>query len=155
MKNQEVLLGNYEENKKVQDGKIKELTSKMQAQDEKIKAQTKSMQVLEKKIADHMNAQISKKEDQKMTVDNFPTSSSYIFSDTYTWKINQLQKKIEKAKNDYCRDEPLIRSFYTSRGHKLNIELCLNGDEDSWNEDVAIFFKTEEGIFDDVVKWPM
>ena len=57
---------------------------------------------------------------------------------------------MDQAGHDCNRNKPLVRSFYTSRGHKLKIELFLN-----WNETVFLYFQTQNGVFDDVVKWPM
>ena len=93
--------------------------------------------------------------EQKQKIDNILDSSSHVFTDTYIWKINQFSKKMDQAEHDCNRDQPLVKSFYTSRGHKLQISLYLNGYEESWDEDVSIFFNTAVGIFDDVVKWPV
>ena len=51
-------------------------------------------------------------------------------------------------------EDDVSQSFYTSRGHKLNVLLSLDQSNRS-NEYIAIYFHTEEVNFDDVVKWPM
>ena len=48
---------------------------------------------------------------------------------------------MDQAGHDCNRNKPLVRSFYTSRGHKLKIELFLN-----WNETVFLYFQTQNGV---------
>ena len=144
--------------------KLKKLEAKSSLQDEKIKVQELTIRELRAKINEHdiniglcrndifgkfqqMQAQL-----QSKSINDNP---SQIFSDTYIWKINQFRKKMDQAEIDFNGDNPLVRSFYTSHGHRLNVHLHLNGYRESWDESVTIFFQTEDGIFDDVVKWPM
>ena len=71
-----------------------------------------------------------------------------LLCDAKNWKINNFEKKLEKADQQYN----LQKEFYTSQGHKVSIQIYLN-DRDTKN--LAFYFKTTEGLFDDTLNWPM
>ena len=166
---------NQEKNHQVQDERIKNVADSIPVLDEKakiiqlqvnqIKEQSKKMQSLVDETSivysqsNFNNATLQKFESQLCTaslkiseqssrIDSIFATSNHIFTDAYTWKVNNLSKKMEQAEHDCNIGKPLVRSFYTSRGHKLKIELFLN-------ETVFLYFQTQNGVFDDVVKWPM
>ena len=160
--------------------KIEEQAKKIQIQNEKIEKHSKKMQFLLDEITvtyeqreiikesigsvttsmnsrfqDFQSQSLLKFSEHNRRIDSVFAASYCVFTDTYIWRVNNLSKKMEKAKDSCSKDIPLDRSFYTSRGHKLKIELFLNGYADTWNKNVSMYFQTQNGVFDDVVKWPM
>ena len=75
------------------------------------------------------------------------------FTNEYTWKIYDYQKRVERSAYD-C-EYMLTRNFYTLKGHKLKITFYPNGYKDLINTHAAIYFQSDEGSFDDTLKWPM
>uniref|UniRef100_A0A7M5X6S5 MATH domain-containing protein n=1 Tax=Clytia hemisphaerica TaxID=252671 RepID=A0A7M5X6S5_9CNID len=49
----------------------------------------------------------------------------------------------------------LTRCFYTLKGHKLKVNFYPNDYKDLVNSHAAIYFQSDEGSFDDTLKWPM
>ena len=79
-----------------------------------------------------------------------------MFSNTHELKVFQFWNKFNRAKNSHDKENPdLIRRFYTEKGHKLLADLYLNGYGKDLGKYVCIFFKTEQGNFDDAIKWPI
>ena len=137
-----------EQNMKIQDDKIKNQEEKLKNQEEKIKSQEEELKQLKvgsmtfQKSIQQINSQVS-------------NNLSKIFTDKYTWRVNQFHRKLNKVNDNWGDETPLSRTFYTSLGHRLEVELYLNGVDDAIGKYVSIFFVTTEGVFDDVVSWPM
>ena len=150
MTNQDAKILKQEENIKNQDTTIKDQNEKIKNQDHKIKNQDEKIIRQEEEIKQLKTVLTTMQNNIQLKSNN----SSHVFTDTYTWKVNQLREKMDRAKTG-LDENPLTQSFYTSRGHKLEIQLWLNGKDDAMDKYVSIFFVAEEGTFDDMVKWPM
>jgi len=79
--------------------------------------------------------------------------SSSVFDDVHIWKVYKFNNKFDRAKE--FDEQPLFRCFYTSKGHKLKMCLYLDGFDDELGESTSIGFQTEDGSFDDTIRWPM
>ena len=144
MKNQHIMITKQEEKIKTQDAKIKDQDHKTKDQDEKIIRQEEEIKQLK-----------TASTTLQKNVQHLSNNSSHVFTDTYIWRVNQLRKKMDRAKADRLCENPLIRSFYTSRGHKLETELYLNGFGEDINKYISVYFIAKEGLFDDIANWPM
>jgi len=126
-------------------------------QDEKLQSQEKTITVQEGKLKFQeaeiktQAIQISKIMEKLNEIEKKPEVNSP-FTDHLIWKINQFSDKKQKAKNDPRYN--LTKCFYTSRGHKLEIDFRPNG-ESRRNKNMAIFARTVQGSFDDTINWPM
>uniref|UniRef100_A0A7M5X679 Uncharacterized protein n=1 Tax=Clytia hemisphaerica TaxID=252671 RepID=A0A7M5X679_9CNID len=127
-------------------------------QDEKLQSQEKTITVQEGRLKFQETEiktqaiQISKIMEKLNEIEKKPEVNSP-FTDHFIWKINQFSDEKQKAKNDPGYE--LTKCFYTSRGHKLEIELFPNGNGPRRNKNMAICARTVQGSFDDTINWPM
>ena len=130
---------------------------KLHQQDQEIKIQAIELKqkiiIQEAKLDEQNQKQNQTFEQLKISVTN-NTFTNQLFYNSYTWKVNGFNRKFQRAKcyRDYDLQE---RSFFTSKGYLITVELCLTCDGADWNKEMWIFFRVEHGPFNDTLKWPM
>ena len=76
------------------------------------------------------------------------------YNGTLLWKINNVQLKMEEAKNGK-QTSFYSPPFYTDRyGYKMCARIYLNGDGNGRNTHLSLFFVILRGEYDALLKWP-
>ncbi|CAF1329482.1 unnamed protein product [Didymodactylos carnosus] len=71
-----------------------------------------------------------------------------------TWKITDVQNKIDIARSDpqsYLNSPPF---FSSSTGYKMKVILYLNGDGEAHCKHISLYFMIMQGEFDSILHWP-
>ena len=76
------------------------------------------------------------------------------YNGTLLWKINNVQLKMEEAKNGK-QTSFYSPPFYTDKyGYKMCARIYLNGDGNGRNTHLSLFFVILRGEYDALLKWP-